>query len=337
MQPLEIQLAWKRMLNSVADSGAEANGFLTETTSTVVLNRRVRLGVSTDQHLSMLIPSDRREKIDASRKSAFISVARTALVVDGSRVDFINVECDEPQLIEVFAKVLGDILQRIENGHSSTSAIDEALKEFRRLLRIPAAQAPDIRIVAGLVGELLVLIELLKENDNAWAGWHGPDADRHDFRSGGISIETKTSLGADGRKVHINGIRQLEIEPDNTLIIRHIRLEPDPAGDLRVPDLARIAAELASNTSALESKLRDIGYTEQVAEGWGHHAFRKFDEAGYEVAEGFPRLVPGLLTVQWPVEGVSAVSYELDLGAANDFAIADENWGQIVREFCACL
>jgi hypothetical protein len=325
------------MLQSVAEGGDGKTGFLTETTRTTLSNGPVRLGVSSGQEASMLIPASRTDKIEDVQKSVFISVNKVTLVVDGSRLEFINVSCDEPQLDDVFAKVASDILRRIEHGRPGNVAIDEALKEFRRLLRSPSMHAPDIRVAAGLVGELLVLIKLLERDHRAWSGWHGPAADRHDFRAGGISIETKASLGADGRKVYIHGIRQLETDPGDILVIKHIRLEVNPAGDLNVPGLARKAVDLASDPNALEKRLRALGYSEQVSDDWGFYSFRKFDEAAYQVLEGFPRLVPGLLNVQWPLEGVSQLSYELDLAAANDFALTQDDWANLIRDFCACL
>ncbi len=337
MQSAEILSAWKRMLRSVAEEGTESAGFLTEATGTTLSAGAVRLGVSSEHQSAMLIPASRTDKIDEAQKSAFISLSKVSLVVDGSRAEFINVSCDEPELIEVFAKVVGDILQRIELGRSSMTAIDEALREFRRLLRLPSAKAPDITVVAGLVGELIVLIELLEQDGRAWSGWHGPASDRHDFRAGGVSVEVKASLGADGRKVHIHGIKQLEDSPDSTLILKQVRLEPDPAGNLNVPELARRAMQLASEPESVQAKLLDLGFSEAVAEGWGYHTFRKFDETAYQVSEEFPRLVPDLLNRPWPLAGVSEVSYELDLGAASDFALSEDEWIQAVREYCACL
>ena len=333
----DIQTAWKRMLRSVAEDKHERKGFLTEVTGTTLSNGHVRLGVSSEEHFSILIPSDVGQRVDRSQKSAFISIDRVPLVVGGARVEFTNVSCDEPELMDVFAKLVADIVHRIERGHSSSAAIDEALEEFRRLLRLPSLRAPDIRTTTGLVGELLVLVELLRKNDKAWAGWHGPASDRHDFRAGGVSIEVKASLGADGRKIHVHGIRQLEHEVGSSLVLKHIRLEPDPTGDLTVPALVKTAMRLASDPDLLRDKLSDLGFFEEESELWGHHAFRSFDDAAYDVSEGFPRLVPGLLNIPWPLVGVSEVSYVVDLAAASELALSEEEWNHVVEEFCLCL
>ena len=44
-----------------------------------------------------------------------------------------------------------------------------------------------------------------------------------------------------------NGIKQLEDSPGSTLILKQVRLEPDPAGDLNVPALARRAPRIPAS------------------------------------------------------------------------------------------
>jgi hypothetical protein len=237
----------------------------------------------------------------------------------------------------VFARVVSDILRRIETGATGVKAIDEALAEFRRLLHKQATKAPDEMVVVGLIGELLTLIEILELNIKGIAAWHGPDSDRHDFRAGTVTIEVKTSLGADGNKIHINGMKQLDSEGAGSLVIRHIRIEPDPDGDLTVPALVAKARAHLTDWTDFDKKLEALGYTDEQSDGWENKCYRHVGSCGYEVQDGFPRLIPASLNVAWPAAGLSDVSYVVDLGAAVEYMFDEPVWTSKLEEFCSCL
>lgn len=337
MRSGDVLVAWRRMLGTLDSDGGSGVGFLTESTDTHLDNRTVRIGVSSERSVGLLVPSPRGARQEPDQGSSVIEVSKVALVVDGGQSDFLSVTCREPALREVFARVVSDIVSRIDRGRPGATAINEALVQFRRLLRQPASRSPERSVAAGLVGELLVLCDLLAEHNRSWSGWQGPDSDRHDFRAGAVSIETKASLGADAHRVHIHGLRQLEDSPDGKLILRFIRLEPDPAGELTVPDLALRASAMASSSDAIESLLEAFGFKEADADHWRVHRFRQVDATAYRVADGFPRLVPGTLNVLWPIAGVDDVTYQVNLATADEYKLTEPEWADIVTEFCTCL
>ena len=238
---------------------------------------------------------------------------------------------------EVFARVVSEILRRIESGTGPQKAVGQAFQEFRRLLQKERVGPQDEKKVVGLIGELLTLIELLELDRKSIHGWHGPDSDRHDFRAGSVTIEVKTSQGADGNKVHINGIQQLVCADAGTLLLRHVRIEPDPDGDLALPALAQAASTMVEDADLLDDKLENLGYTEDDKESWQEKRYRLIDSTAYHVRDGFPRLTPAQLNVDWPLVGVSAVSYELDLASASNYKLTDDEWRSETEEFCECL
>lgn len=337
MRSGEVLAAWRRMLDGLDRAGSGTSGFLTESADTHLDNRPVRIGVASDRNVALLVPSPTGERWEQTQGSSVIAVQKVALVVDGVRSDFLSVACHESSLREVFARVVSDIVSRIERGRPGATAINEALLQFRRLLRPPRGRVPERTTAIGLVGELLVLCDLLEEHSRAWAGWQGPESDRHDFRAGSVSIESKAGMGADAHCVHVHGLRQLESPPGDTLILRHIRLEPDPAGELTVPDLAVRAADLSSDPDAVRSLLEVFGYAEGDSDEWRVHRFRHAGATAYRVMEGFPRLVPDTLNVPWPIAGIDNVSYEVDLAIAGDYRLTEGDWADTVREFCTCL
>ena len=337
MNAKEIQAVWCQLLDAIKTEGSSSNDMPSIETNTTVSAGNIRLAISDNIFCAVLLPvsiSDQAENDDISQ---LISIRPVELGLDGKVVRFFEVRCEDENLNEVFARVVSDILRRIESGTGTHKAVDEALNEFRRLLHKQRFSSLDEMIIVGLIGELLTLNEVLEVNPNGLDGWHGPDSDRHDFRAGSVTIEVKTSLGADGNKIHINGIKQLEIAAEESLLIRHIRIEPDPDGQLAVPDLVATAAALLVDQSLFEEKLEKLGYTADTRERWHANRYKRVGESTYEVKDGFPRLIPALFNKEWPLAGVSSVSYEVDLGAAADFKLDRTSWDAKLQDFCECL
>lgn len=337
MEPGEIHAAWRQLLKAQSGRAASTSEMPSIETRTIVAAGKIRLAVRDSRYCSVLLPLAVSESGEADQISQVISVQPVILGCEGKAIRFLEIRCEEEALTEVFARVVSDILRRIELGSGVYRAVDEALREFRRLLQKWPGGAHDERTIAGLIGELLTLIEILTVHPGGLKGWHGPDSDRHDFRAGSVMIEVKTSLGADRSTIYINGMKQLESSDDTTLIIRHVCIEPDPAGSLLVPDLVTKAAALLSDPAELEEKLEAIGYMADSAERWAAKRYRHVGSSAYQVRDGFPRLVPAQLRVEWPIPGVSAVSYEVDLAAASAFRIDEAAWNGLLEQFCACL
>jgi hypothetical protein len=337
MESGEIQAAWRQLVDAEYLDSKSSGEMPSIETRTSVAGGDVRLAISNGKFCAVLLPVAISESVEPDQISQLISVRPVTLGLEGKAVRFLEARCEEEQLNEVFAKVVSDVLSRIESGAGVHKAVDEALREFRRLLHKQRVSSKDKKTIVGLIGELLTLIEVLKVNTSGLRGWHGPDSDRQDFRAGPVTIEVKTSQGADGNKIHINGMRQLEAGNESTLLIRHVRIEPNPDGELSVPDLVSEAAALLPDQSLLDEKLEKLGYTADACESWQSHRYSHVGSAAYEVLSGFPRLIPSLLDVKWPIAGVSAVTYEVDLGAASKFKVDDTTWESQVQEFCACL
>jgi hypothetical protein len=337
MEPIKIQAAWRQLIADQKTRDKVTTEMPSVETQTRVSSGMIRLAISDGEYCALLLPISPPDSMESDRISQFISVRHVTLGLDGKPIRFLEVRCEDDRLNEVFARVVSDILRRIEAGASGVKAIDEALAEFRRLLQKQMTKTPDDMVVVGLVGELLTLIEILELNSKGVAAWHGPDSDRHDFRAGTVTIEVKTSLGADGNKIHINGMKQLDSEGAGSLVIRHIRIEPDPDGGLTVPALVAKARALLTDWTDFDKKLEALGYTDEQSDGWENKCYRLVGSCGYEVQDGFPKLVPTLLNVTWPIAGLSNVSYVVDLGVAAEHMFDQTVWLSKLEEFCSCL
>lgn len=337
MDAKEIQTAWRQLLDARKAEGSSAIDMPSIETNTTVSAGSIRLAIADDTFCAVLLPVSISDSAESDQISELVTVRPITLGLEGKAMRFLEVRCEDEHLNEVFARVVGDILRRVESGTGTHKAVDEALKEFRRLLHKQRVSSIDEKTIVGLIGELLTLIEVIEVNPDGLGGWHGPDSDRHDFRAGPVTIEVKTSLGADGNRIHINGMKQLEYSDNESLLIRHIRIEPDPDGTLTVPDLAAGAAALLTDQILLDEKLKKLGYTADTREGWQTKRYKRIGASTFEVKDGFPRLIPAILNKEWPLAGVSSVSYEVDLGAASGFKLDQATWEARLREFCECL
>ena len=62
------------------------------------------------------------------------------------------------------------------------SAVKNTIQEWRDFLRLVKKKHLSIEEVRGLIGELHFLNDLLAIDKNLFESWHGPEAERHDFR-----------------------------------------------------------------------------------------------------------------------------------------------------------
>lgn len=336
MEPSEILAKWDQLLADLR-SRNRTDEIPSVETDTIVSSGTVRLAISDGAYCSLLVPVPIHDSFEVSRISELISLQTLVLSQRGKKLRFLEVRCDDERLTEVFARVVSDILRRIELGVTGLRSVDEALIEFRKLLNKQHIRAVKEMMVVGLIGELVTLIEMLRIESGSVAAWHGPDSDRHDFRAGSVAIEVKTSLGAEGNRIHVNGIRQLETAEDDELFIRHVRIEPDPHGKLSVPDLVAEAAALIADRFLFDEKLDKLGYSADCAASWANKRYRMVGKDAYNVRGSFPRLTTKHLNIEWPMAGVSGVAYEVDLGAASQFLVNDEDWTKQLMRFCSCL
>ena len=172
----------------------------------------------------------------------------------------------------------------------------------------------------GILGELVVARDLLIPNVGTRRTvqmWRAPEDDHpHDFTGRGWELEVKTCL-APCASFHVNADGQLEAEPANRLFVATVALEASEEGtslsdlfDQMVSgaDLDREARE------ELKSAMIRRGGLARSLDAEATRKYRVVSVELYEVREGFPRISPRQLP-----RGVSAVRYEVSLGACGEF------------------
>lgn len=233
----------------------------------------------------------------------------------GALIATIRLVCLDSRLDHVFADMVAMIGTRIEQGVPPEQAIPEVLMELRALLGAGAVDAvakPAPRSDVGLLGELKVLLDLVRYDPLYLHAWTGRKGSRVDFRLGSASLEVKTMVRRQTETVGISSIDQLNPPADGSLWLTLVVLEPDSQGSLTV-------SALRSTISAClppELRAEFAGYLADVTDTAEAGAYSLYRQSYYRVGEGFPSLTPGHLKKGKLDPGVSHVSYRLDLSAA---------------------
>jgi hypothetical protein len=218
---------------------------------------------------------------------------------------------------EMFAEMVCDVAGTMDSvSEAGEEAVLRAMlsrvrawQEFMR--KTPRGLSPEAEI--GLAGELTFLGILLDAGVpacSAVGSWLGPTGGVQDFEIGTGAVEVKSTVSTIGFPAKIGSLEQLDDSYRSPLFISGVRFAQAAGGDT----LGEMAGGLAERLS------RDYGGTAEfmdklVAAGFPLAHFdryiRRFSLVSLrllEVADGFPRLVPGRVT-----QAIRKVSYELDL------------------------
>lgn len=252
-----------------------------------------------------------------------LSVSIVSLTVAGKSVRFIDIMCLDKTLNAVFAELAAAMLRRLESGDSPHTAVASAIHDFRELLRETSGPKIPESAIVGLVGELLVLHELVKIDLGAVEAWSGPLGQRHDFRRGRHALEVKTSGRLDAMQISINGIDQLELPDNGSLVLVHVNIEKAQDGELSVAELAKLLKSCGVNSSTLRERLVAIGCQSPDAPEWNRVAYSDWSIRTYQVGPGFPRITRSGLESKSLPAGVSNLSYVVDLTHATAYALSE--------------
>ena len=229
---------------------------------------------------------------------------------------FIHVWCrdhDADQAFEAFCA----LLWRSVGTEEVTAALGRCNEEFRRLLAASGERESGATI--GLVGELWLLRELVRQDPSMVFAWTGPKGARHDFRRGPVAMEVKTTLRSEARdrRVRISDIDQLDPPADGSLYLCLVRIEQAMEGGLEVASLVEdIRACLTPDGAvAFEDSLVSLGDLDVTSR------FELREKVAYHVQDNFPRLTHSKLAGGALDPGISHVSYDLSLEAAREFEL----------------
>lgn len=291
----------------------------------------VRFALSFRGEGRLLLPLGPSERTPGIPQTPSLEILDRYYTLDGVRCRYLDLTCTVRELEGVFAEVATEILRRIQDGESALRACTGTLNEFRLLL-LPGASDVSDEQITGLIGELLLLTELLSLSADAVALWRGPLGERHDFRGGALAIEVKTTLRAGTETMRISSLDQLLEPAGGELCVTRYTLERAAGGALTVSGLLRRTIELGADRTELKMLLAAMGCAEPESEVWNGIACELQESRSYRVDADFPRLIPTTTP-----GGINEVSYAVELATATACLLDDQQAQKFRSRMVECL
>ncbi|MGM5031160.1 PD-(D/E)XK motif protein [Tardiphaga sp. 803_E3_N1_3] len=235
-------------------------------------------------------------------------------VVRDERGPLLVLSLEDRDRIDLFTTVCADAISASDGNDRALPAFLDRLDAWRRFLRERNSGLSREETV-GLIGELLVLAQLLTLDHAALAFWEAPEDGLHDFAREGHALEVKTSLGP-ASLVRISTLDQLEITGLRRLDLLHVRLIESPDGATLGTIVSEIMARLEEpSRRAFENALlrRGLMPDDTAARSSPRVEMRAIE--AYHVESAFPRL--GRHDVP---QAITDAQYSLDVRALTSFS-----------------
>ncbi|GAA2238244.1 PD-(D/E)XK motif protein [Streptomyces indiaensis] len=242
------------------------------------------------------------------------------------REGYVEVVAQPTTDAHIFCTLLADLVDHLERTSvAPAAAVVRRIASWQRVLGrgLGGVLRPEARI--GLFGELLVLRDVVLPacGRDAVSRWLGPAGGVRDFAWGAWGLEVKTVSGDRGNnplRCRIHGEEQLDEGSLDYLALVHQQLRSDQAGSslCDLVDELRAHPSVEGQEAVLENCLVEAGWFDVHRSHYEGERWQLEARRCYRVTETFPRLVPHLLP-----EGISSLSYDLDLGACGQALVGE--------------
>lgn len=276
-------------------------------------NGRIVAAVDHEGHRHILVPISSQQKVRHGLDGPVLLLRKRPLADECIYQTYADLGCLRADLNDVFTTLCADVLKTVESvPDNPIKALYRVLDRWKALFqRRGAPLGPEQ--VAGLFGELTVLVRLLEKDTSAHRLWKGPRGHRHDFASDTHAIEVKASTSTEGRRIRIHGIDQLEAPRDGALQLVWFRLEKISGQGEGLLEIVDRAIRLCDDESALLGLLAYAGYRSADVDYYRGDRFVVAEERWYEVDAVFPKLTGNDLVVAGIPIMVLDVQYTIDL------------------------
>ena len=285
----------------------------------------VRFALGPEGQPRLLVPCGPGTTMTANRPNGKLSVTLSRLTHASRATMFIDITSIDRGLDPVFAEIADEIVHRIGNSTPPIVAVEGTIADFRELLREAGDQSIADSKIYGLIGELVVLRNLVQTTPAAVEAWTGPYDQRHDFRRRENALEVKTSSRADATKVSISSCEQLSEPSGGSLTLVHVRVERADKGDLFVAGLVSDILGYGVPKTALEKGLAAVGCLDSSSPDWNRIHCNLEGLTAYRVGPGFPRITSAQFPMGQLPDGIDSIVYTIDLRAAQPFLMQDED------------
>jgi Putative PD-(D/E)XK family member, (DUF4420) len=275
--------------------------------------RRVLVPLATEQHSTF----------KEDRRSGALLLLKRQVERNGELRWYADLSCPQPHLNHVFASLIVDVLARIEAApDTGLAAMRRCMAEWRALFA-SWERVLSVRELAGLFGELVILQRLLERNPDCLELWRGPLREPHDFSNGRNAVEVKTSLAEEGHAFQVHGLEQLQPPLEGALQLAHLRITQTLEEGSSVPDLVAACRNLSA-ASGFGARIEGSGYNVAHEEAYRKISFELLEQSWFAVADDFPRIVPESFGPGGKPEGITAVTYDVDLAGIAVTSLAED-------------
>jgi hypothetical protein len=247
---------------------------------------------------------------------------------EGKKVCRVAISLGEAAFKELFAELVGHLLDHISNASSEKDAmlrLQSQLLLWRKFLDRGADEGLSENEQTGLYGELAFMKLCLKAGIPAidiLNAWTGPNGANQDFTFGSDAIEVKSSSANDANRTRISNIRQLDDTGLEGLFLYHHAFDRRQSSGQTLPQLVQILITLikeqdAALTVFFDELLMSAGYLHAHQVLYSDVGYTLRYENAYKVDASFPRLLeanlpPGLSEVKFMVDLATAVSSRIN-------------------------
>ena len=282
----------------------------------------VLLPVGTNASVSNKFPKWKGANISVNKINSYVNMLDTNDYIILSQAP----ESDE----KIFEIVVNDIVNELSNENSFNGTVPclvRVLNKWKRFFDFHSTIDLPEQTQQGLYGELLVLRQLISDfGDKAVEFWSGAEKETHDFYVNGHAIEVKTSSLKDSERIRISSEYQLDTDDVEGKLFLYVNFVRRSSSDgQRLSDMVEIIDNMISEQSRAKfhDKLFNYGYIVSFGEKYAC-GFHLRSANSYEVESDFPSMTKALLP-----QGVSDISYSIDLNLCNDFK---KSWEEILTK-----
>ncbi len=218
--------------------------------------------------------------------------------------------------------ILEDIIKSVTENEALTITLN-VISKWKKLFDKINFNGLSIELQKGLIGELLFINYLLKNNKTATSilnAWTGADFEDKDFVFGSVGVEIKLT-SSKHPKIKITSERQLDAENLSKLFLILYATEEVKENGFSLNSLVEQTRQnISTNEQSIffNERLLLLGYREDDREYYNKmYSLKK--TFGFTVAADFPKIVKSQLPL-----GIYDTSYSIELSALEKFILETE-------------
>ncbi len=270
--------------------------------------------IKLEDSYGVAIPYAGDEKINESFANAKIR-STNIKIDDGNEIQTIILITDTISIQEHFAALCSELIEPGINGNKRKQIISSPVTWWKEWKELLGNKNIDERIY-DVLGELCVLKYLVEHGEEA--EWNGPLHASYDIETEAKFYEVKSSINRVKKEVTISS--QFQLAPSGkSLELVLCRFEPTVLTGVSIDGLLNEFKALGYNIDILNNKLESCGF--EIGMSARKRTFILHEMLLYKVDDSFPRITPESFIGRVLPEGITKISYTVDLSGLSSVSL----------------